>query len=150
MIDVHEILDKEGPLILLDTDASSEIVRQLRRISLHEGRIIYHWKPDVGLHPIHDPAMAMPATESLAAAMKTLEQQPYRSICVVDSLQGLDFGLLQQHAWKRHTKAEPAFSLLLLLPEHSIPTGMRKILQVVHWSRPSQVQPRLRDGRWLL
>ncbi len=149
MRDLHDLLDTEAPLIFLDTPDKSEVLSRLRRLSLHEGRIIYRWSRESGLYLLNDPAMPLPGTEHLSAAIKTLKQQKYRSHCVIDTLDGVDFGLLQQLSWNRHLTSDIGFSMLLLLPEQCIPDGLLRTLHVIRWQQQVQITPRLRNGQWI-
>ncbi len=149
MMDPHAVLDTDKPLTLLDTNAPERVLEALRQCSLREGSIVYRWTHTDGLFPIQDPGMRVAGTESLAAAIQTLEQQRYRSVCVIDSLDGVDFGLLQQLSWKGRIDKASGFSVLLLLPEHSLPEGLLRVLHVLHWQQPERITPRLRNGQWL-
>ncbi len=149
MRDLHDLLDTEAPLLFLDTQDKHEVLTQLRKLSLHEGRIIYRWSRESGLYLLNDPAMPLSGTDHFAAALKTLKQQKYYSLCVIDTLEGVDFGLLQQLSWNRHQSSSAGFSILLMLPERCIPEGLLRLLHVIHWQKKARIVPRLRNGQWI-
>ncbi len=148
---LDKIMELDARVITLHTLEVEYAVADFQAVCRKSGRAIYHWSDNGGLQSMKSSEFSVPGTRGMADALRYVLQSMHYGIYLFSDfghqLRGVSVELMRQIAVARGGNDR---KVILIGQDIAIPARLADITAHIRHQPAEVLQPRLRDGRWVV
>ncbi len=148
----EELVESGDRLVALHTGDLESSLEQFQALCRGTGRSVYHWSDHHGLRSLKAADINVPGTRGLTDALRYVVQSMHYGVYVFTGFERQIQLAGSQNLLQRIHGLEDGYDRKVLLVAENIqlPRHISRLIKHVFLEKPSQLNPRLRDGRWVV
>lgn len=147
----ERIIGAERPVIVLETAHAEELVVQFRFLAQRSGQVMYLWREGNGLHSLREGEVPVPGCLRMGDSLRyVLQSQHFGVYLFADLTPPLSPTVLALLRQIVRTPSPHVRRVVLMTQTPALAKSLDKVAMPIDYQHSHKLQPRLRDGRWVI